>query len=32
MDQMVQEPEPKVLDAWSWSPKFEFGLHSPDER
>jgi len=22
-------PEPKNLDAWSWSPKFEFRLHSP---
>jgi len=29
MDQIVLEPERKILDAWSRSPKFEFRLHSP---
>jgi len=27
MDHIVLEPEPKNLDAWSWSLKFEFRLH-----
>jgi len=32
MDQIVLDPERKILDAWNWSqnPKFEFRLHSPD--
>jgi len=30
MDQIVLGPEPKNLDARSWSPKFKFRLHSPD--
>jgi len=31
MDQVILEPERTILDAcsWSWSPKFEFRLHSP---
>jgi len=31
MDQIILEPEPKKLDARSWSrsPKFEFRLYSP---
>jgi len=29
MDQIVLEPEPKNLDTWSWSLKFEFRLYSP---
>jgi len=39
MDQIILDPDPKNfemlklepinLDAWSWSPKFEFRLHSP---
>jgi len=28
LDQVVLEPEPKYLDAWSRSSKFEFRLHS----
>jgi len=31
MDQIVLEPEPKMLDAWSWNPIFEFRLHSPSD-
>jgi len=31
MDQIVLEPESKILNAWIWSrsPIFEFQLHSP---
>jgi len=29
MDQIVLEPEPKILDSWSRSQKFEFRLRSP---
>jgi len=29
MDQIVLEPEPKKLDAWNRSSKFEFRIHSP---
>ena len=29
MDQIVLEPEWKILDAWSWNLKFEIRLHSP---
>jgi len=27
LDQTVLEPEPKILDAWSWSLKFESRVH-----
>jgi len=27
MDQVVLEPEPEGLYAWSWSPKLEFRFH-----
>jgi len=30
MDQIVLEPEPKNLHAWSRSLKSEFRLHSPE--
>jgi len=30
LDQIVLEPEPKNLDGWSWKPKFEFRLHTPE--
>jgi len=29
MDQIVLDPEPKILDAWSLSLKFGFRIHSP---
>jgi len=28
VDQIVLEPERKILDAWSWGPKVESRLHS----
>jgi len=30
MHQIILEPEPKLLNAWSWNLQFQSRLHNPD--